>query len=165
MQQQLVNLNQLVADHLQSSRRTVGDKITVNFMAEVGLEDVYADPAQIDQVLTFLFDNVNSMIPDGGELILLTRKVRRNPFVLLPDSMSGSDSYIMLSVIETGDRTDDSSIDEVIESRSTAGSQEAAASELSIVSGIVKGRDGRMKVRAVAGEDTTFQFFFPPCVS
>lgn len=133
-------------------------------MSEECLGNVWADPTQIDQVLTFLFDNVNSMMPDGGELILLTRKVRTNPFIVHPDSMSGSDSYIMLSVTETGEGLDDRSIDGIFAPCSTDGGQEAVATELSIVSGTVKENDGGMKVRTVSGEDATFQFFFPSCV-
>lgn len=165
MQLEHVNLNQLVADHLRSYRQTFNDKVSVDFMSEEGLENVWADPVQIHQVLTFLFDKAKSTMPDGGGLILLTRNVKKNPFTLHPASVSGTESYVMLSVTETGNGMDDSSIDGILEPCSIAGGQEGVvATELSVVNGMVREYKGGTKVRTAAGEGTTFQFFFPSSV-
>lgn len=162
MQQEHVNLNRLVADHLQSSREIFSEKVTVDFMSEDGLEDVCADPTQIGQVLTFLLSKAKSTMPNGGEITLVTRNVRNNPFMLPPESASESGRYVMLSVTETGDGTDGVSIDHIFGPCTSSGGDEAdVETELSVVNRIVRKFNGGVKICCRAGEGTTFQIFLP----
>lgn len=162
MQQEYVNLNQLVADELESSRQTFSEKVTVDFMSEESLKNVYADPTHLRQVLTFVFAKAKKAMPNGGELTLLTRNVKRNPFIPEPASTSGGDNYVMLSVTNTGDVTDDSGIDSIFESSTFSGGHElSGGSELALVNSIIKKYNGGLEVRSKTGEGTTFQVFFP----
>ena len=139
MQPKSVNLNQLVADHLQSSPRILKQNVKVEFMSEEGLGNVYADPSHLAQALTNLFVNANNALPNGGELILLTRNVRMD--VPLPQSFSKDESngYVMLSVTDAGNRMDISVLNQIFEPFSA----------------------GDMKVRTRVGEGPTFQIYFP----
>lgn len=160
MQQEQVNLNRLVANQLQSSRQVFNNKVKVDFMSDEDLENVCADPSQIEQVLTFLLAKANSTMPDGGELILLTRNVKNNPFMLQGGSTSESGSYVMLSVTDTGGGMDDNAIHGILDPCPSAGEHEAGA-ELSAVNRIVKAYNGEIKVSSEVGDGTTFQIFLP----
>jgi two-component system cell cycle sensor histidine kinase/response regulator CckA len=134
-----VNLNQLVADHLQSSPRILKQNVKVEFMSEEGLGNIYADPTHIGQALTSLFVNANNAMPKGGELILLTRNVRMDAPLQQSISNDESDRYVMLSVTDTGNRMNKSALNQIFEPFST----------------------GDMKVRTTVGEGSTFQIYFP----
>lgn len=162
MQPKSVNLNQVVADHLQSSPRIIKENVRVEFMSDEGLGNVYADPSHLRKILTNLFVNANNSMPDGGELILLTRNVRRDAPPSNPDSMSESDNYVMLSVTDTGSGMDDSTINGIFEPWSANGDdKKSVAPCLSVIHGIISKYNGGMKVRSKVGEGTTFQLYFP----
>lgn len=162
MQKQHVSLNRLVEDQLESFRQIIGEKVTVNFMSEEGLKDVYANPAYLGQVLTFLFSNTSSALPNGGELIILTRNVASNHEIPQPASTGTGDNNVMLSVTYIGNGMDNSSIARVFEPSSASDGHEAVMGrELSVVKEIVEECDGRMKVRSKSGEGTTFEIYFP----
>ncbi len=131
-------------------------------MSEEGLKDVYADPAHLGQVLTFLFSNASTSMPEGGDLVILTRSVKSNPGMSQSLPAGGSDDSVMLSVTFTGSATDNSSIDSVLDSNSAAGGNGAGKGrELSVVNEIVEECNGRMEVRSKAGEGTTYEIYFP----
>lgn len=139
MQPKSVNLNQLVADHLQTSPRVLKQNVKVEFMSEEGLGNVYADPAHLAQALTNLFVNANNALPNGGELILLTRNVRMDALQPQSTAKGESNGYVMLSVTDAGNRMDISALNQIFEPFSA----------------------GDMKVRTRVGEGSTFQIYFP----
>ncbi len=162
MERKHVNLNQLVSDQLESFRQKVGGKVAVNFMSEEGLGVVDVDPVRVTRVLTALFANANSAMPNGGEIVILTRTVRKHPAMPRTESSSESDKYIMLSVTDNGSGTDNSTINRIFgNSSSTSEVKASFGSELAVVNGIVNECNGRMRVKRKAGEGTTFEIYLP----
>jgi signal transduction histidine kinase len=139
VQPKSVNLNQLVADHLQSSPRILKQNVKVEFMSEEGIGNVHADPAHLGQALTNLFVNANNFMPDGGELVLLTRNAGMDAPLPQATSKEESGRYVMLSVTDTGNRMDESILSQIFEPFSA----------------------GDMRVRTKVGEGSTFRIYFP----
>lgn len=162
MQPKCVNLNELVADRLQSSPRIIRENVKVEFMSEEGLGHVHADPANLNLVLTSLFLNASNAMPNGGELVVLTRNVRMDASLSQSASKNESDRYVMLSVTDTGSGMDRPTLDRIFEPPSAAEQNEkSAVPALSAVHGIVKQSNGNMRVWSKVGEGTTFQIYFP----
>ena len=139
MQPKSVNLNQVVVNQLQSSPRVLRQNVKVEFMSEEGLGNIYADPAHLGRALTNLLENANNAMPDGGELVLLTRNVRKDARLPQVTSSDESDRFVMLSVSDTGNRMDKSALDQIFEPFST----------------------GDMKVRTEVGEESAYHIYFP----
>ena len=97
-----VDLNNLIPKLEKTLLRAISETIEIEFVAQSGLWDVYADPTQIETAILNLAFNARDAMPDGGTLsIKCANKLRSD----IKDSGSlelGEDAYVEIAVTDSG---------------------------------------------------------------
>jgi two-component system, cell cycle sensor histidine kinase and response regulator CckA len=155
-----VNLNAIVAEVVQLSRRLIGENIRV--VEELcGTGTVLADAAQIHQMLMNLVINARDAMPEGGLLLIATSAVD------IGASLAGqldiaSGPYVELTVTDSGVGMDDSVRAHIFEPFFTTKSVgKGTGLGLSTVYGMVRQCHGGIAVESRPGAGTTFRIYLP----
>lgn len=106
------------------------------------LPDVNADPAQIQQVLVNLFINACQAMPNGGDLYLSTR-------------MSADGDYVCAEIRDTGCGIPEEHLNRIFDPFFTT-KADGTGLGLSISYGIVENNGGKLLVKSMVNEGTTF---------
>lgn len=162
LERRTVNLNDTISEIMKLLRRIIGEDVEISVKCAPDLSAVFADPAQIEQVLMNLCVNAREAMPNGGTVTIETNNVeldesfcRRNPLV-------EPGKYVQIKVGDNG-----AGIDEKIRERifepffTTKGIGKGTGLGLSIAYGIVKQHDGYINVCSEAGKGSTFEIFLP----
>jgi signal transduction histidine kinase len=70
LERRTINLNDTIADIMQMIRRIIGEDVEVTVKTDPELSLVFADPAQIEQVVMNMAVNARDAMPSGGRLIV-----------------------------------------------------------------------------------------------
>jgi PAS domain S-box-containing protein len=157
-----VNLNDTISEIMKLLQRIIGEDVEISVKCAPDLSAVFADPAQIEQVVMNLCVNAREAMPDGGVVTIETNNVeldenycRRNPFIK-------PGKYAQIKVSDNG-----TGIDEKIKARifepffTTKGIGRGTGLGLSIAYGIVKQHDGYINIHSEIGKGSTFEIFLP----
>ena len=98
---QAVDLNALLGDLRPIVAPLLGERVRLVEELAPGLWSVYADPGQLEQIVTNLAVNARDAMPDGGTLTLRTRNVELSA---RPEGQEGlaAGPYVRLEVEDTG---------------------------------------------------------------
>jgi len=142
-----VDLNQLVRESSSFLRRLVRANVRLTVETGDGEFLVDADPGQLEQVLANLVMNAVDAMPDGGELLVRTRR---------------SDDGFDLEVVDDGCGIPPELQHRVFEPfYSTKDPAGGAGLGLSVVHGIVTRHGGRIELSSVLGRGTTVRVHLP----
>ncbi len=153
-----VPINTIVWETEQLLRATLPPN--VQLLAELPEKSpcIFADPAQIQQVLVNLCTNAyQSMGEEGGEITVSLGTVQ-----IMKAGAGETSDYVRLVVRDNG-----SGIDEEIRARvfepyfTTKGVGEGSGLGLAVVHGIVSAHEGSISVESAPGGGTEFRIFFP----
>jgi len=157
-----LNLNTVVSDLSKILPRLIGEDIDLAFMPGEGLNSVYADRGQVEQVLMNLIVNARDAMPEGGKVTLETRnekldeKNARRRRGMLPGE------YVMLAVTDTGCGMDAETQARMFEPFFTTKEEgKGTGLGLATVYGIVKQSGGHISVYSEPGRGTTFKVYLP----
>jgi len=97
-----IDLNALVANLHKMLARLIGEDIVLRTQLETGLEPVFVDPGQFEQVLVNLVVNARDAMPAGGRLTIETANVNLTTEAakLSPNLRAGA--FVRLTVTDTG---------------------------------------------------------------
>jgi two-component system, cell cycle sensor histidine kinase and response regulator CckA len=158
----IVDLNTVVSNMEKMLARLLGEDIqlTTKLALRAGL--IKADPNQIEQVIMNLAVNARDAMPTGGRLCITTSRLEiKNEFRHGEMSLDPG-SYIMLSVIDTGEGMDAATASRVFEPFFTTKEQgKGTGLGLSTVYGIVKQSEGEIWVASEPGKGAAFYICFP----
>jgi len=70
-----IDLNALVSESVNLLEKVIGERVHISTVLAPDLESVWADPTQIEQVLTNLCINARDAMPGGGKLMIETTNV------------------------------------------------------------------------------------------
>ncbi|HEY0754423.1 MAG TPA: response regulator [Ktedonobacteraceae bacterium] len=140
----------------------VSQAIELHIEYEAGLEAVYADQTQIEQVLVNLCLNARDAMPEGGTLSIVACNISIDTLIsgFPPEMLAGS--YVLLTITDTG-----VGMDEQVQARlfepffTTKDVGQGTGLGLAVVYGIVKQHHGFIQVHSVPGAGTTFSLYFP----
>src|SRR5712692_2090010 len=110
-----IDLNVLVAESVNLLEKLIGAQVQVTAALASDLEPVWADPTQIEQVLTNLCLNARDAMPEGGNLRIETRKAT---IAEVGDPLGGfakPGRYALLSVSDTGTGMDAITLEHIFE--------------------------------------------------
>jgi PAS domain S-box-containing protein len=162
VQPQLLDLNELIGDHLCMLRRLVGEDIELETSLAAPLGRVVADPGQMHQVLLNLAVNARDAMPRGGRLTIATSHVdvAEDDPAQHPGMAPGH--YVLLSVADTGTGIEAEAREHIFDPFfTTKGKGEGTGLGLATVHGIVRQTGGAISFHSDSGQGTTFLIHLP----
>lgn len=154
----VLSLSLVAEEALRLMQSTLPSNITCKFDGRQQDCTVKAHPAQLHQIVMNLCTNaVHAMRPAGGTLAV---NVARQ--TILADADLNPGDYVVLSVADTGVGMDAETLGRVFEPYFTTKPKgQGTGLGLSVVHGIVKNLGGRIRVRSLPGQGTTFVLLLP----
>jgi PAS domain S-box-containing protein len=162
LEPKIVNLNIVVADITKLIQRVIGEDVNLKIYPSTGLEAVFADPNQVEQVLLNLCLNARDAMPEGGELVISTRNVDIGDDYVARHPWAKPGRYVQVSVSDTGLGMDAVTRERVFEPFFTTKEVgKGTGLGLSVAYGIIKQHNGYIDVDSELGRGTTFNLYFP----
>jgi len=158
----VLSLNTLASDMESMLPRLLGEDIEVSLALEPELDNVKADPSQIEQVIMNLAVNARDAMPAGGKLIIQTANVEFDQTYLRTHAGSTAGNYVLLAVSDTGTGMDPGTIAHIFEPFFTTKELgKGTGLGLATVYGIVKQSNGYIWVDSLPGKGTSFEIYLP----
>ena len=157
----VLDLNEVVTSMQSMLARLIGEDVTIAVTLSPAPCLVKADPGQVEQVIMNLVMNARDAMPDGGEVVIATRRERQAPpFVYGGPRNAGC--HAVLSVSDNGRGMDEETVARIFEPFfSTKPLGRGTGLGLSTVYGIVKQSEGGIEVESQPGAGTTFRVWLP----
>jgi signal transduction histidine kinase/CHASE3 domain sensor protein/ActR/RegA family two-component response regulator len=163
LQPRNVEINGAIADIAKLLRPTLGEQIQIETALEQGSLTSHIDPSRLTNAVLNMAINARDAMPNGGKLLLETRRVvldeayaRANP-----DVVSGP--YVMLAVSDTGTGMSADIQHKAFEPFFTTKEVgKGSGLGLSMVYGFVKQSGGHIKIYSEEGHGTTIKLYLPP---
>jgi signal transduction histidine kinase len=159
-----VALADVVAQSEPVLRRLVRSNVELVIESDALDAEVYADPLQLEQVLTTLVRNSNDAMPRGGRITIATRALELSDAATdaAPTQEIPTGRYALLSVSDTGIGMDADVVARLFEPFFTT-KEVGAGTGLGLASlyGIVRQSGGFVDVDSTPNVGTTFRVYLP----
>ena len=157
-----LNLNQTVRTAVCLLEDVIGVQIQMETDLAPDLEDIWADPSQLEQMLINLSINARDAMPGGGRLRIETRNMHFSGDDARCDVHARRGPYVLLSVSDTGMGMDAATMKRISEPFFTTKQPGTARGlGLAVVYGIVKQHHGFIETYSEPGPGTTFRIYLP----
>jgi two-component system, cell cycle sensor histidine kinase and response regulator CckA len=162
LQPQVINLNSVVEEMGKLLPRLIGEDIELILRLDQHLGSIRADASQMEQVIMNLAVNARDAMPNGGKLILETRKCELEQSYTSSHPFMKPGSYILLDVTDTGTGMDEETQAHIFEPFFTTKEKgKGTGLGLATVYGIVKQSGGFIWVYSELGKGTSFKIYLP----
>jgi PAS domain S-box-containing protein len=162
MERRNINLNKVIAEIMKLLNRIIGADVEVNVRAASNLSTVFADPAQIEQIVMNLAVNARDAMPQGGLLKIETSNITLDEAYQRGYPNASPGKFVELKVSDTGSGMDEATKGRIFEPFFTTKEVgKGTGLGLSMVYGIVKQHDGHISVFSETGQGTTFRIILP----
>ena len=159
-----LDLNVVISDLMKLVSRILGEQIELRVAPGKALGTIWADRAQIEQVILNLCVNARDAMPDGGRLVIETDNLQREETSPALGSLASAKSgrYVQLRVSDTGAGIAPDVIEHVFEPFfTTKGPGAGTGLGLATVHGVVHQHSGWVEVESEPGRGTTFKVHLP----
>lgn len=160
---QMLDPNQLIREMEDLLRSLLDERIAFDLSLEPGLHAVYADPAQIEQIVMSLVLNAREAISAPGKLSLETADVMLDGSFVKAHPGATAGPHVMIAVSDTGQGMDEDTRRRVIEpffvTRPNNGRESGLG--LSAVYSAVKQANGYVTLESEPDRGTTFRVYLP----
>jgi two-component system, cell cycle sensor histidine kinase and response regulator CckA len=159
----VLNVDEVIADHMPTLKITVSEKIDLKIHSERDLWCVRADPSQIFNIVLNLVRNAKDAMPTGGKLTIRTRNVTERE----SQKMSGvvgfmPGEYVLIEVADTGTGMSAEVMAKIFEPFfTTKGVGKGTGLGLASVYGVVKQSGGFIQPESEIGKGTAFKVYLP----
>ena len=159
-QLQLVDLSELTSHTERLLRRLIGEHIelTTKLVPSPGL--IWADPAQVEQVLMNLGLNARDAMPAGGRLRIETSSVYLEPKDAAAHSNVPPGHYVTVMISDSGHGMTPEIMARISEPLFTT-KEHGTGLGLATSYGIVRKYGGHIAVASETAKGTTFRLYFP----
>jgi PAS domain S-box-containing protein len=131
--------------------RLYKQKVDVEKKIEPNLPRIEADPQQLEQVLVNLYLNAIDAMPDGGNLLVAAKTMKRDDL----------GSTALITVSDTGSGIVDADLARIFQPFFTAKKGRGMGLGLPICERIIKNHGGRIEVESQLCEGTTLKIYIP----
>ncbi len=161
IQPTLLDLNAKVEDTQKMLRRLISEQHTLAWHPAPDLWTVWADPSQVEQILTNLVVNARDALGTGGSITVETANTTLGAAARsMPDAEPGD--YVVLRVRDTGRGIPADVLPHIFEPFFTTKAQgRGTGLGLATVYGIVRQNGGFIQVDTAPGQGTTFAIHLP----
>ncbi len=158
-----IDLGLVIEEARRFLRATLPANITIETHFAQGCGPVNADATQIHQVILNLGSNgAHAMRHNGGTLHISLQPADLSPELALSIGGPVSNSYVRLSVSDTGHGMDESTRRRIFDPFfTTKKTREGTGLGLAVVHGIVRSHRGAIDVDSVPGRGSTFHIYLP----
>ena len=160
LQVKTFDVNDVLEDFSKMIARIVGEDIEVRIQKPAAALFVKADGGQLEQVLLNLCTNARQAMPEGGQLLIETRKIKLDEEAAASQPGGRPGEYVVLSVSDTGTGMDSRTRERIFEPFFTT-KAEGTGLGLATVYGIVQQHGGFIGVRSELGQGATFDVHLP----
>lgn len=162
MEMCVFNLNNLINNMTKMLGRLIGENIPIQLNLREDIENIKADPGQVEQIIMNLAVNARDAMPDGGTLVLETDSMVLDEDYCRHHADVTAGSYVMLCVTDTGHGLSPEVKEKIFDPFFTTKAKgEGTGLGLSTVYGIMKQLKGHIFVYSEPGHGTTFKIYFP----
>ena len=155
---QAVDLNLIVSLSEKMLRRLIGENVIIELNLAEHACPIEIDPVQLEQIIMNLAVNAKDAMPRGGRFRLSTYVVSEDQ---APQSEFAS-AQVLLEVSDTGDGMEEEVLAHIFEPfYTTKKTGKGTGLGLATVYGIVEQAGGRIEVKSVLEQGTTFLIWFP----
>ncbi len=157
-------LNQYIEETLSILHHTLDKSINIKLDLHGDLDSLDGDSSQIMQTMMNLFINAAEAMSNGGTLTIKTENFLPHREFMSIHGNRLAESYIMLSVNDTGVGMNDDTRKRIFEPFFTTKTQTVVRGTglgLAKAYGIVKSHRGIIEVETEEGKGTTFRVYFP----
>jgi polar amino acid transport system substrate-binding protein len=158
----VIDLNEALKGFTKFLLRLIREDIALKTVFEAEALSVLADRGQIEQVIMNLVTNARDAMPNGGKLVIETKRVTMNRDFIEVHGYGSEGEYALVSVSDTGIGMDEKTRSRIFEPFFTTKEQgKGTGLGLSMVYGTVKKHDGFINVYSEPGNGTTFKIYLP----
>lgn len=163
LQPKVFNLNATVRDMKDMMARLIGEDIELITSFDRRLNDIEADPGQIEQVMMNLIINARDAMPRGGQIVIETANIILDQGSELNRTTSlQPGEYVQLSIRDTGCGMDSQTASRIFDPFfTTKGEGKGTGLGLSTVYGIISQSGGYIEVESELDKGTTFRVYLP----
>jgi CheY-like chemotaxis protein len=159
---QVQSLNAIVGEVEDMLRRLIEENVEIQIHLDPGAGSVNVDKGQVVQILMNLVVNARDAMPEGGRILVETRKVHlaQPKREALLEAAPGT--YLALSVKDTGTGMTPEVKAKIFEPFfTTKAVGKGTGLGLAVVYGVVKQLGGGLDLHSEPGQGTTFCIYFP----
>ena len=156
-----VDGNALVGSMEDLLRRTLGERITLDFALAPDLWPTYCDPHQLENAVLNLCINARDAMPEGGRLTVETSNATLDGRAARERGMRAGD-YVALCVSDTGTGMPPEVVAKVFEPFfTTKPIGQSTGLGLSMIHGFARQSGGQVRVYSEVGQGTTMRIYLP----
>jgi two-component system cell cycle sensor histidine kinase/response regulator CckA len=155
------DLNKYIQAHLNAYKEKLPPRVDLSFEPGDKLPTVMADAGQLDCILMNLVTNSVDAMATGGHITLSTKLVKA---IDLPEMTTelDSESYVCLTVSDTGKGIDSTTREHVFEPFFTTKERgRGTGLGLPVVYGLMQAHHGHVDVQSEIGKGTSISLYFP----
>lgn len=157
----VVDMNEEVKSAVQILERTIPRMISLELDLDQAPWPLFADPAQVEQVLLNLATNAVDAMPEGGKLTIVTQNIILDEGFVRMHPGSSAGRHLLLTVTDTGCGMDKENLEQIfVPFFTTKEAGKGTGLGLPSVYGIVKAHGGYIHCYSEPGLGTTFRVYF-----
>jgi PAS domain S-box-containing protein len=157
-----VDVNQLILEMEDLLRRSIGERIVLQFDLADGLRPAVTDANQLENALLNLVINSRDAMPHGGTLRIETASAVVEPGATSLQDEAEPGEYTVISVADTGTGMPPETVAKVFDPFfTTKPIGQGTGLGLSMVYGFARQSGGHVRVESEVGKGTTVRLYFP----